>query len=367
MSLQMCHMFVHNLHAIQLNSSHHSIHPTLQPSCNSSGLHSSWIHDVSVVLTCPICTDSWVSELVSDFKYLKTWDTSFRRFAFAWAIDNFGSFGRTLGSFGPPIVLFTRCLCQWLRTHSWTIHLHLKHPSRGRLHDAFPLSDERESLVENVPQHPWCLSVHARLVSLELGTAEILNQTGVSTYVHDQTRHASSKVRRRLDLRIKCLSSSSSTKASRPASLISSSILFFSFFSYLATQDSQRSSPAWSSRREQRPWETILRRRFLFRPPDVGPYRFCSLRHASNGCFRELATKSFASPLVKAINAVGICCSTNSRFCTPPLLLRRSRQEFTIDELCRDFRQLFSCPLQHHLGLLESLQRRKPRFLRPLL
>ena len=26
------------------------------------------------------------------------------------------------------------------------------------------------------------------------------------------------------------------------------------------------------------------------------------------------------------------------------LLVRRSQQEFTIDELCRDFRSLFSCP-----------------------
>ena len=58
-------------------------------------------------------------------------------------------------------------------------------------------------------------------------------------------------------------------------------------------------------------------RRFLFLPPVVGSYRFCSLRHASIGFFRELATMSFASPLVRAINAVCICCRTNSRFGTP--------------------------------------------------
>ena len=88
------------------------------------------------------------------------------------------------------------------------------------------------------------------------------------TYV-TTSRRASSKVRRRLELRIRCFSSSSGTNASKPASLISSFIY--------------------------RSGEMIVRRRFRFLPPVVGSYRFCGLRHASNGFFRELARTSFAS------------------------------------------------------------------------
>ena len=87
-----------------------------------------------------------------------------------------------------------------------------------------------------------------------------------------------------------------------------------------------------------------MRRRFLFLPPVVRLYLFCSLRHASNGFFRELATMSF------------ICCSTTFRFCSA-----------TIDEFCRDFRRLFSSPLQHHLGLLDHSSEECLRLLRPLL
>ena len=66
-------------------------------------------------------------------------------------------------------------------------------------------------------------------------------------------------------------------------------------------------------KRAPRPREMIVRRRFRFL---VGSYRFC-LRHASNGFFRDLATMSFALQLVRAMSAVCICCTTNSRFCTP--------------------------------------------------
>ena len=68
---------------------------------------------------------------------------------------------------------------------------------------------------------------------------------------------------------------------------------------------------------EHRPGEMIVRKRFRFLPPVVGSYRFCSLRHASNGFFRELATMSLASQLVRAMSAVCIWCRTSSRFCTP--------------------------------------------------
>ena len=58
MSLQMCHTFVHNLHAIQQNSSHHSVHPN---SSRRSILHDSVRHEST---TCqwhkhvPFCADS---------------------------------------------------------------------------------------------------------------------------------------------------------------------------------------------------------------------------------------------------------------------------------------------------------------------
>ena len=49
------------------------------------------------------------------------------------------------------------------------------------------------------------------------------------------------------------------------------------------------------------------------------------------------------------------------------LLVRRSRQKFTVHEFCRDFRRLFSSPLQHHLGLLDHSSEECLFLLRPLL
>ena len=94
-------------------------------------------------------------------------------------------------------------------------------------------------------------------------------------------------------------------------------ILVFDLSSYCDTADSQRSIPAWSSRREHRYGETMVRRMFIFLLPVVGSYFFCSRRHTSNGFFRELATTSFASPLVRSASIVCVCCKMNSRFCTP--------------------------------------------------
>ena len=138
------------------------------------------------------------------------------------------------------------------------------------------------------------------------------------------------------------------------ASLISSSILSFNFFSYRDTQDSQRSIPAWSSRREQRPGEMIVRRRFFFLPPVVRSYLFCSLRHDSNGLCRELATMSFASCTHLLQNKLQVLYSS--------LLVRRGRQEFTIDEICRNFSRLLA-----DLGLLDHSSEECFPLLRPLL
>ena len=49
------------------------------------------------------------------------------------------------------------------------------------------------------------------------------------------------------------------------------------------------------------------------------------------------------------------------------LHVRRSRQEFQIDELLRDFRDMFSRALQHRLGLLDHTSPERLRLLRPLL
>ena len=126
---------------------------------------------------------------------------------------------------------------------------------------------------------------------VSLGLESRISQTELSLHV----RHDLPNVRKRFELRTTYFSSSSGTNDSGPTSLISSSNFSFIFFSQRDTQDSQRSIPAWSSRREHRPGEMIVRRRFRFLPPVVGSYRFCSLRHASNGFFRELGTMSFAS------------------------------------------------------------------------
>ena len=125
-----------------------------------------------------------------------------------------------------------------------------------------------------------------------------------------------------------------------PASLISSFISFFVFSSY--TADSQRSIPAWSSRREHRSGQTIVRRRFLFLPPAVESGLFCSRRHLSKGIFRELAAVPFASPIAISVSTVCICCKMNSGSCAPRSWLSAYRQKLSIDELCRDFRHLFS-------------------------
>ena len=100
--------------------------------------------------------------------------------------------------------------------------------------------------------------------------------------------------------------------------------------------------PAWSSRREQRPGDMIVRRRFLFLPPVVGSNRFCNLRHASKGFFRELATIARFAHRAVHERCVHLLQHKLQVWYSS---LRRSRQEFTIDELCRDFRRLFSSPL----------------------
>ena len=181
------------------------------------------------------------------------------------------------------------------------------------------------------------------------------------------TERASSNVRERFELSIRCFSGSPSTSASRPASVISSPNLSFNFFSSRDTQDSHRSILAFSSRREHPPRQMIVRRSFRFLPRVVGSYRFCSLRHASNEFFRELATMSFVSRLVSAMSAACICCSTKSRFVHSTIHVGHSEQEFNVNGFPRDFRCLFSSSRQHHLRHLDLSNKNSIRFLRPLL
>ena len=111
----------------------------------------------------------------------------------------------------------------------------------------------------------------------------------------------------------------------------------------------------------------IVRRKFLFLPPVVGSERFCSLRHASNGFFHDLATVSFGSQLVRAMSAVCICCNTNSRFCTPqPTFVSLGKNSRSIALVVVET-VLFSCPLEHHLRLLDHTSEERLRLLLPLL
>ena len=157
------------------------------------------------------------------------------------------------------------------------------------------------------------------------------------------------------------------TKASRRASLISSFILLFEFSSYCDTAYSQRSIPAWSSRREHRSGETMVRRRFLFRSPAVESGLFCSRGDDSKVFFRELATMSFASPLVRSVSIVRVCCKKNTRFCTPRswfvLIGRNSRSmnSAEISVVCSEAK------LQHHFGRLDHSSEECLSLLRPLL
>ena len=98
---------------------------------------------------------------------------------------------------------------------------------KGKRTDAltpFALPDERElaastSMGSECPRGPVSLGWESR----------ILKRNFVLTYV-TISRRASSSVRKRLELSIKCFSSSSGTNASGPASMFSSSSLsFFTF------------------------------------------------------------------------------------------------------------------------------------------
>ena len=119
------------------------------------------------------------------------------------------------------------CLCSCVHRSLVENALHhrtKKHPSRG-LDDPFPWPDKREltastSMGAECPREAVSLGLESRTLKPNFASKHVTI-----------SRRASSKVHKRFELRIRCFSSSSGTSASRPASLISSSNLSFSFFS----------------------------------------------------------------------------------------------------------------------------------------
>ena len=145
--------------------------------------------------------------------------------------------------------------------------------------------------------------------------SRIIRPNFASTYV-TTSRRASSNVRRLFELRIKCFSNSPGTSASdlragsrHPACSSASS--------RSATRKTPIARCLLDLPGEHRPGQMGVRKRLRFLPPVAGSYRFCNRRQAHKGFFRDLATMSLASWLVRAIFAVCICCSANSRFCKP--------------------------------------------------
>ena len=148
-------------------------------------------------------------------------------------------------------------------------------------------------------------------------------------------------------MRIRCFSSSFGANTSRPASLISSFILFFDFSSYWQTP----SAP--------------FPQRFLFLPPAVESGLFCSRRHVSKGVLPRVGNNVFRFANRDIRKRLCIYCTPcfcrkmNSRSCAPRSLVRPDRQKFPIDELCRGFRssvQQTTPRLLLQSGLVQQLE-----------
>ena len=230
--------------------------------------------------------DSRVAELASDFEFSRPERPAFD----VCPCVNLGHLG---SHFWFPLLFLRvfRCFSLLFQLPSLLDHdllcMPLPHDCLPVLDDHFPLPDERESWPH---QHLWDRAP----VSLGL-ESRILKPNFASTYLTTSIR-ASSNVRKRFELKIRCFSGSSGTNDSRPASLISSSNFVLHLFLVARHVGLPASDHRYEfQKRALSKRDIIVRRRFRFLPPVVGSYRFCSLRHASNGFFRELATLSFAS------------------------------------------------------------------------
>ena len=190
-----------------------------------------------------------------------------------------------------------------------------------------------------------------RVLEILCHLARILKPNFTSTHV-TISRRASSNVHKQFALSIQCFYSSSGTHASRPASLISSSNLSFNF-SHSAT----RGIPIVRSPREV-PEESTVQEKISVRSRFVSFLRFQIMSFLqSSPCLPQRVHPRVGDSVICLITREGHeCCAHllqhELQVLYSSLLIRRSRHEFHIDELLRDFRRLFSRSLQHHLGLL---------------
>ena len=352
MSWQMCCTFVRNLRAFQ----HHSSHRSRRPNSSRRSIRQDSIrHEYTTSQWYKPSPFALIPEfpslfLISSFQDLRYPYSMFVAWAFGTLDSTCGSFldfpldvplfslllpllenqGSLLDHNLPCLPLPYECLLVLLRAlHSrWKCAPpHWEHPSGG-LDDPFPLAEERESWLH---QHPWDPSVHANPVSLGL-ESRILKPKFASTYV-TISRRASSKVRRRLELRIRCFSSSSGTSLkARQLDLVVHRIL-----QLLLATAAQR-TPMGSI-----PASLEFQKRAIVQPSNDRAMKFAHPSSCMHLRQHELQVL-YSS-----------------------LLVRRSRQEFTIDELCRELRRLFSGPLQHHFGFLDHSSEEYLSLLRPLL
>ena len=183
------------------------------------------------------------------------------------------------------------------------------------------------------------------------------------------SRRASSSVRKRFELRIRCFSSSSGTNDSRPANLISSSNLSF----HLLLVARHVGLPAFDPRLE-----------FQKKPPSTRNDRAHGVSFSSS-CRRIISLLQSPPCLHWILPRVGDnvirsitresheCCvhlqqhKLQGLYFSVLVLVRRL--ELESNRCRRDFRRLLSVsgPLQHHLRLLDHISQECLRFLGPLL
>ena len=218
MTLRNCHTFGHNLRAIQPNSSQHSIH------------HDSSHHETkSCQWDTPVQIPEFLNlSLISCFQDRANQFSRFYPCANVWHLRHLWMFF-CICPYSPYSFLCPHswtmtcsvCPCQTIACLCSCVHCSLvenvlhrteKHPSRG-LDDPFPLPDEREltvstSMGSDCPHDPVSLGLESR----------ILQPNFASTYV-TFSRRASSKVCKRLELSIKCFSSSTGNQCLQTSEL----------------------------------------------------------------------------------------------------------------------------------------------------
>ena len=175
------------------------------------------------------------------------------------------------------------------------------------------------------PRDPVSLGLESRIVKPYFA----------STYV-TISMHACSNVRKRFELSIKCFSTSSTTNASRPARLISSSA--FNFFAQHV------GFPSFDPRLkfQHLPREIIFRSKFHLIPPVVGPKTFLQ----SSPCLQRVLPRVGDNVICSIARESHECCvhllQHELQVVISSCRIRHNRQEFQIDGCRRDFRRPFS-------------------------